>query len=583
MGLDSNPVFLDQDTGNVTSRRWAPIQGVRPRGKVASIAVSPIRRPELVTVERPPATGNVARSVLARASVGAGVCILWLLIASTVDKARCEDIGAEVLVAPTEKARDAVEPHVMRDEFSVVSQPAETTVVEQKQTEALDQKRDRADELVRELASLAAGLEKARIAGLEAAHALESDIRQRQALEQEHSRADTLAREVSSLRAELDSARAASSAERATEADTGQKQALEQEQARADMLAGEVASLRAELDVQNAALKAAQAAAAEQKQVLEQELNQERDKTSVLTGELSSLREELEAAHAASLEAARSAEAATNEQQLAAGKERARTEALASELASARKVAEERSARLAAAHAEALQVMDINSAKLAEQNLALASERDRADALERELSSARNDIESGKKQIAGLHALLVAQAREPVGESARTRGADASAKRMEGKGRSPERLSSGAVVSTLRSSKAELSPAEARTRSTTGQAASDLSPKVATATERLTSTSDATRPREDEQRLLARASALLRLADISGARPLLELALEHGSARAAFMLAETYDTRVLQSWRARGISGDVAMARKLYERAQAGGIEDAKERIEALK
>ena len=49
------------------------------------------------------------------------------------------------------------------------------------------------------------------------------------------------------------------------------------------------------------------------------------------------------------------------------------------------------------------------------------------------------------------------------------------------------------------------------------------------------------------------------------------------------MLAETYDTRVLQSWRARGISGDVAMARKLYERAQAGGIEDAKERIEALK
>jgi hypothetical protein len=49
------------------------------------------------------------------------------------------------------------------------------------------------------------------------------------------------------------------------------------------------------------------------------------------------------------------------------------------------------------------------------------------------------------------------------------------------------------------------------------------------------------------------------------------------------MLAETYDARVLQSWRARGISGDPTKARELYERAQAGGIEDAKERIEALK
>jgi hypothetical protein len=49
------------------------------------------------------------------------------------------------------------------------------------------------------------------------------------------------------------------------------------------------------------------------------------------------------------------------------------------------------------------------------------------------------------------------------------------------------------------------------------------------------------------------------------------------------MLAETYDARVLQSWRARGISGDLAKARELYERAQAGGIEDAKERIETLK
>ena len=123
----------------------------------------------------------------------------------------------------------------------------------------------------------------------------------------------------------------------------------------------------------------------------------------------------------------------------------------------------------------------------------------------------------------------------------------------------------------------------AQARSTAREAASDLGPEVATGTERSTSASAVTHSPVDEQRLLARANALLRQADISGARPLLEHAVERGSARAAFMLAETYDARVLQSWRARGISGDLTKARELYERAQAGGIEDAKERIEALK
>jgi thioredoxin-like negative regulator of GroEL len=118
---------------------------------------------------------------------------------------------------------------------------------------------------------------------------------------------------------------------------------------------------------------------------------------------------------------------------------------------------------------------------------------------------------------------------------------------------------------------------------TAREAAPDSDPKVGMATERSVSAGAASHSPVDEQRLLARANALLRQADISGARPLLEHAREHGSARAAFMLAETYDARVLQSWGARGIFGDLAKARELYEWAQAGGIGDAKERIEALK
>ena len=49
------------------------------------------------------------------------------------------------------------------------------------------------------------------------------------------------------------------------------------------------------------------------------------------------------------------------------------------------------------------------------------------------------------------------------------------------------------------------------------------------------------------------------------------------------MLAETYDTRVLATWHVRGISGDSTKARAFYQLAQAGGIEDAKKRIETLK
>jgi hypothetical protein len=48
------------------------------------------------------------------------------------------------------------------------------------------------------------------------------------------------------------------------------------------------------------------------------------------------------------------------------------------------------------------------------------------------------------------------------------------------------------------------------------------------------------------------------------------------------MLAETYDSRTLRSLQAYGISGDTTMARKLYELAAAGGIDQARERLETL-
>jgi hypothetical protein len=51
----------------------------------------------------------------------------------------------------------------------------------------------------------------------------------------------------------------------------------------------------------------------------------------------------------------------------------------------------------------------------------------------------------------------------------------------------------------------------------------------------------------DDARIMARAESLIKLSDFSGARLLLEHALEKGNVRAAFMMAETYDWRMLRS------------------------------------
>src|SRR5713101_6415267 len=618
-----SPVFLvDQDTGDMTTAHWAVRHGVSFQRVGASIALSPAHwLPESKAVE----SSRGKSRVVARTSVAVAVCVLWLFIGAVGDNALCgeSDTRAQAFVA-TENGHKIAQANARRDESLLVSQVVETTVVEQKQilergrekvdipagrlplTQPLDapqgkaaqapqsapawerkqaleheQEWDRAETLARALTSSLRGELDAVRSAAEAER-----IKEKQSLDQERGRADTFARELTSLQAELDKARIVGlEAVQATEAEFKQEQALDQERDRADALARELTSLRAELEAARiAGAEVAQAAEAEikQKQALEQERKQERDRADALARELNSVRAELDTARAAGLETAQTTEAAKIEQELAFGKERDKTETVARELASARKEVDARSALLAATHAAVLQVTETNRAIAAEQKLALTSERDRADALTRELTSVRNELEAGNRQIAALNALRALHSREPALDRSQERMAESSSRASEGKGRSPEQISGKAVASTSgRSSVSELPRPEAP--SAAREAASDLVPKVAAGTERSTSASAAPRSLVDEQRLLARATAFLGQADISGARLLLQHALERGSARAAFMLAETYDAHVLQSWRASGISGDRTKARELYERAQAGGIEDAKERIEALK
>jgi TPR repeat protein len=82
---------------------------------------------------------------------------------------------------------------------------------------------------------------------------------------------------------------------------------------------------------------------------------------------------------------------------------------------------------------------------------------------------------------------------------------------------------------------------------------------------------------------MTRASELLAQGDIGAARTVLERAVEMGSAKASFALAETYDPRILSGWRTYGTRGDTSKAREFYARAVAGGIEGAKDRLNSLR
>ena len=84
-------------------------------------------------------------------------------------------------------------------------------------------------------------------------------------------------------------------------------------------------------------------------------------------------------------------------------------------------------------------------------------------------------------------------------------------------------------------------------------------------------------------RLMARASALLGQGNIGAARIVLERAAETGSAKASFALAETYDPVILSAWGTYGTRGDATKARELYAKAHAGGIQEAKDRFNALR
>jgi hypothetical protein len=84
-------------------------------------------------------------------------------------------------------------------------------------------------------------------------------------------------------------------------------------------------------------------------------------------------------------------------------------------------------------------------------------------------------------------------------------------------------------------------------------------------------------------RLMEEARLLLDQGDVGTARSVLQRAAESGSARALFLLAETYDREMLSAWGIFGRHGNSRKARELYTKAVAGGVHEAKYRLSTLR
>lgn len=502
------------------------------------------------------------------------------------------DPKQEPIIAPgSGTASAAAELASLRSDLDIArNAAAEATkalAAEVAQKEALEpelkQQREKSAALVTELTSLRSELEAARAAATEASKAAAAETTQKEAMQREfklqRDKADAAAaEELGALRMAANTARteASDGAKATAEEKLTLEKELAQQRDRADATAKRLASVQAEFEAAQAAVMRAGKTESEQRQTLERELGQQRDRADALARQIMSLTSERDEARSAAQESARTTDAARAENKTELAKERNRREALLRELTAARKEVEERSASLAAAYAEILRITDLNTSA-AKQNDALAGERKRADDLARELASARVQLADANVRLAAT----TSPVNRPPEHTVQDRAPDL-APNGGGAGRSREQDTARTVASNPQPpAKPGSSTLQAQT--TSRAPPTDPNSKIAAQPERSAPASPTPRAPADEQRLLARANALLRQADISGARQLLELALARGSAQAAFMLAETYDPPVLESWRARGVAGDRTKARDLYQRAKAAGIDDAEERIKALK
>ena len=401
----------------------------------------------------------------------------------------------------------------------------------------------------------------------------------------------TRARSLEQEREKTTAAQEAAAARLGLTASTGQhRQALDEERARS----GALATAQREIETQAALLRKARDDAAQFKQTAERttaELQQERDRVEAGAAKSAQLLgEERQDATAAT--------ASMVQHRQTLDEERARSAALASELATAQREIETQAAQLRKASDETGQLKQAEAAQNAQ---SLEREREKTTVLAQEAAAARLELtastaqhrqalEEGRARRAALWSELAVAQREIETQAAQLRKASDETKQLK-------QATESAMVELRQSLQQERARTEAMARDiesahtvgvrvTPEPAASSPTSKAVPAVEVVAMAQPAAAEAQsspEATRLIARASALLGQGDIGAARTVLERAAETGSAQASFMLAETYDPGILSTWGTYGTRGEVTKARELYAKAHAGGIQEAKDRFDALR
>jgi hypothetical protein len=397
--------------------------------------------------------------------------------------------------------------------------------------QALQQERDRTEELARELITNLAQVKQVPQQERDKTEKLATDLVQvKQALQQERDKTEKLESELATDLAQV-------------------KQALQQERDKTEKLARELTTDLAQV---------------------KQAPQQERDKTEKLATDLVQVKQTLQQ-ELGKNEKLASALAADQVKQ-APPQDREKTEKLVMDLAQVK---------------QALQQDRDKAEKLARElttdfaqvKQALKQERDKSETLARELATDLAQVKQALKQTemqSGTYGELLVQ------ERTRNRELEAQLAARQDATAGGSRNATSTLSETPGPTQAPATDKPA----TAPLPASDK-PVMPAHDKPATMAARPTAPEasgnSEAARLMARASLLRDQGNIGAARSVLERAAETGSASALFSLAETYDPLSLSAWGTFGTRGDVAKAQELYANALAGGVQEARDRLNALR
>jgi hypothetical protein len=512
-----------------------------------------------------------------------------------------EHDGAEALAQDLSMARTQIyaydaQARQASDKATDLKQAAESAAVELQKS--LQQERERAEHLQQGLEAAKHDVEIQTALAAKASDEA-SQLKQvaengsaelKRSLRKEQDRAEALAQDLSMARAKIyayeTQARGASN--QATESGAAElRKSLQQEQEKRERLEQDLAAARRDVETQTASAAKANEEAAQRKRfaehdsaVLKQSLQKEHDRAEALAQVLSMVAQARKSSDQG-IGLKQAAESGAAELRKSLVQERERAARLQQDLMAARHEVEIQAARAAKASIEAIQLKQVSDSGTAELRKSLQQEQEKRLRSEQDLAAARRDLETQTALTAkaGAEAARVMQVADR-GFAALVKSLHKEhdkAARLEreltserNKKDAPAAAATAGQVTRHTKLEAETTqPGTAEDRVTVPEAEGAAEPNPGDAAE--------------VARLVARANVLLGRGDIDSARIVLERAADRGSVRASFALAETYDPLVLSKWGTHGARGDATKARDLYAKAQAGGIEEAKERLDALR